>query len=324
MNTDKKRVCKRIGARLVLLLAVCLWLAAPVAAESPTVPGTKSGFVTTPDGVKIHYLTAGKMKGEVTSRTESPDRDVTLTPNILFVPGWTMPGWIWEHQITHFSKTHRVVAMDPRSQGESDKPAEGHHPAARAHDIKAVVDELKLAPVVLIGWSMGVTEIASFVDQFGTGNLAGIVLVDGYAGSDFDLQNSPQFLKWAASFLIDRPKATGAFVRSMYRQPQSEDYLRRVIDASLKTPTNSAAALLLASRATDNRPALAKFDKPTLVIVARSPWLKYYEEVHQLTPGSHFVVLEDAGHALFVDKAGEFNSALEGFLESVKITMIMR
>ncbi|MDA2914595.1 alpha/beta hydrolase, partial [Acidobacteriia bacterium AH_259_A11_L15] len=53
-----------------------------------------------------------------------------------------MPAWIWEHQIEHFSKHYRVVAMDPRSQGESEQTTEGHYPAARARDIKAVVDAL--------------------------------------------------------------------------------------------------------------------------------------------------------------------------------------
>jgi pimeloyl-ACP methyl ester carboxylesterase len=50
-----------------------------------------------------------------------------------------MPAWIWEHQIAHFAKTHRVVAMDPRGQGESSKPRDGYFPAARARDIKAVI-----------------------------------------------------------------------------------------------------------------------------------------------------------------------------------------
>jgi microsomal epoxide hydrolase len=273
--------------------------AAPMAAQGAQVPGSKSGFVTTPDGVKIHYLEAGK------------------GPAILFVPGWTMPGWIWEHQIAHFSKSHRVVAMDPRSQGESSKPAEGHYSAARARDIKAVVDKLKLKPVVLVGWSMGVMEIAAYVDQFGTDGIEGLVLVDGFAGSDFDPEVSPQMLKWAASFVVDRPKATDAFVRGMYTSAQSEEYLQRVVQASLKTPTNSAGALLLAYFATDLRPALAKIDKPTLIVAAQSPWTKYYEEMHRLISGSRYQVFDGVGHALFVDKPAEFNSALADFLKGV-------
>ncbi len=65
---------------------------------------------------------------------------------------------MWEKQITHFAKTHRVVAMDPRAQGESSQTTEGLYPAVRARDIKGVVDQLKLAPVVLVGHSMGVPQ----------------------------------------------------------------------------------------------------------------------------------------------------------------------
>src|SRR3989337_1852119 len=133
MNTDMgfSRMPRVIpsGARNLLFgLALLLLLPATAAgAEAYKVPGAKDGFVTTPDGIKIHYLEAG------------------TGPAILFVPGWTMPAWIWEKQIAHFSKTHRVVAMDPRSQGESQQTTEGHYPAARARDIKAVVGEPKPA-----------------------------------------------------------------------------------------------------------------------------------------------------------------------------------
>lgn len=165
MSADTENLCaKRIALFAVLL---CGLVAAPAAwARTYRLPGTKSGFVTTPDGVRIHYLEAGR------------------GPGILFVPGWTMPGDIWEQQIIYFSKTHRVVAMDPRSQGLSSQTTEGHYPEARARDIRALVDQLKLAPVVLVGWSMGVMEAVAYVDQFGNDSLAGLVLVDGYVFGD--------------------------------------------------------------------------------------------------------------------------------------------
>ena len=290
---------------LVLVAAVLLTPAA-ASAEKYKVPGTKNDFVTTPDGVKIHYLEAGTGSA------------------ILFVPGWTMPAWIWEKQIAHFSKTHRVVAMDPRSQGESQQTTEGHYPAARARDIKAVVDELKLAPVVLVGWSMGVTEIASYVDQFGTADLAGLVLVDGIAGSDYDPVHTPGFLQFATSFQRDRQKATDGFVRFMYMNPAvkaDEAYLQRVIQASLGTPTNTGAALFLGMITTDNRPALAKVDKPTLIVVARSPWLPFYEDLHKRVAGSEFALMDNVGHALFVDDPERFNLLLEKFLEPLWVKL---
>lgn len=211
--------------------------------------------------------------------------------------------------------------MDPRGQGESSKPNEGYHPSIRARDIKAVVDQLKLAPVVLVGWSMGVTEVAAYVDQFGTADLAGVVLVDGTAGSDFDPKITPSMIKAGSGFLAEREKQTDAFVRSMYRRPQSEEYLKRVVAASLAMPTDSAAAAFLGFLASDYRPALAKIDKPALVLAAgddaTNPWMKVYRDVAQRIPGAKLEMFPGCGHALFVDDPARFNSLLTGFLNTI-------
>ncbi len=309
-----------------LLLAGILTLLAPCAAspQLDKIPRTKSGFVTTAEGVKIHYLKTGhNVRVDRRSATPNiPSREkASPSPAILFVPGWTMPAWIWEHQISHFSKTHRVVAMDPRGQGESSKPAGGYFPAARARDIKAVIDQRKLAPVVLIGWSMGVIEIGAFVDQFGTGDLAGIVLVDGIAGYDPDPAIRSGSMGFAASFLSDREKRNAAFVRSMYRKPQAEAYLRRVEKAALQTPTHAAVALIVGNFTGDYRPALAKVDKPTLFLAAgddkSNPWMARYRDSVAKIPGGRLVQFPDCGHALFADDPARFNSVLEEFLHSL-------
>jgi non-heme chloroperoxidase len=295
--------CKLV-ARSAHVLVLLLFLA-PLAAQASNEPAPPGGFITTPDGIKIHYL-------EV-----KPPAASSNGPTLLFVPGWTMPGWIWEPQIAHFAKTHRVVAMDPRSQGESSQTSEGHYPAARARDIKAVVDQLKLAPVVLVGWSMGVTEAAAYVDQFGTDTLAGLALVDGWAGADYDPKVTPQLWQWAAGFQKNRQAQTEAFVRSMYKKPQSEEYLKRVTQASLRTPTNSAVALFIGAFTSDYRPALAKIDKPTLLVAAQSPWLPAFQDMQKRIPGSRIEVLENVGHALFVDDPDRFNSLLDAFLKAL-------
>jgi pimeloyl-ACP methyl ester carboxylesterase len=292
--------------RLFLWLVVACGLTAPplLGAERYRVSGTRSGFVTTTDGVRIHYLEAGlpAAKG----------------PAILFVPGWTMPAEIWEPQIAHFAKTHRVVAMDPRSQGLSSQTGEGNYPEARARDIKAVVDGLKLAPAVLVGWSMGVTELAAYVDQFGCNSVAGLVLVDGRAGYAMDSSLTKKLFERAASFQKNRQEAGADFVRGMYNRPQSEEYLQRITRASLRTPTNTAMALLLAMVSTDRRSALAKITKPVLIVAAQGPYGMIFEDMQRRIPGSQLEVMDGVGHALFVDKSEEFNALLDGFLRSLE------
>lgn len=299
------------------VLLLCLGLATAAFAQ---VPDTKSGFVSTADGVKIHYLEAGTPI-QVTTRngTLPPVKgQVWPKPTLLFVPGWTMPGWIWEQQIAHFSKTYRVVAMDPRCQGDSTQTTDGLSPAARARDIKAVVNQLHLAPVVLVGWSMAVGEVASYVDQFGTADIAALVFVDDTPGAEVPAEAYRGVFGFINGFVQDRRAATEPFVRSFFKKPQPEDYLKRVVEASLHTPTNTAVALLIGKFGTDLRPALKKIDKPTLIVAAQSGFVNLIKAIQPQIRGSRLEVFEDAGHALFVDDAARFNSLLDEFLQSLR------
>jgi non-heme chloroperoxidase len=297
----------RKGIKLIfitLFLLLTFHSATSPTAKTPKSPDARSGFVASWDGAKIHYLEAGK------TSTAGPHPPAS----ILFVPGFTMPAWIWENQIAHFSADYRVVAMDLRSQGESPKTDEGHYPASQARDIKAVIDQLHLVPVVLVGWSMAVTEIASYVDQFGTSNVSGIVLVDGIAGLDL----TPEVIKSSIDFLktmqTNRAEETSDFVRSIFRKQQPEEYLQRLIKASMATSTDAAIAMGVGGFNTDNRPALAKIDKPTLIVGATKRLLPQFQEMQKSIPNAKLEFFEDAGHALFVDDSNKFNSQLDEFL----------
>src|SRR5262245_29311528 len=123
---------------------------------------------------------------------------------------------------------------------------------------------------------MAVNEAVSYVDQFGTETLAGIVLVDGGAGQDFDLTIMPRTLRTFVEWLgRDRRQAADEFVRGLFLRSQSESFVQQMVEAALRTPANSAFTLATASVLTDDRAALAKIDRPTLT----SPRL-----VHSSTP----------------------------------------
>src|SRR5277367_3748319 len=119
-----------ITAFAMACVFVCAIPARSRAQEKPP-NGSKSGFVNASDSVKIHYIEAGEVRttgglsvgpGSGPGLSVGGGGSVTKAQqkvSILFVPGWTMPGWIWEKQIVRFSREYRVVAMDPRSQGES-------------------------------------------------------------------------------------------------------------------------------------------------------------------------------------------------------------
>ena len=263
---------------------------------------TKSAFFKTSDGISIHYLEAG---------TGRP---------IVFIPGWTMPAWIWQKQIDEFSKHYQVIAVDPRSQGESDKPPYGHLPETRARDYKELIDQLGLKHPVLVGWSMACGELIKYAEQFGTDNIRGIVLVDGFV-TDKPSDLFVPISGWMNLLQQDRQKQTDGFVRSMFKKPQPEDYLKRIVDASIQVPADTAVLLIYNMIAVkDFSPGLASLaamKTKSPVLFAYQPESQTSADYLQLKLGDKLRLekFEGDGHALFVDDPEKFNHVLEDFLQ---------
>lgn len=271
-----------------------------VSLPSVVAKATNSGFFTTSDGIRIHYIEAGSGRP------------------IVFIPGWTMPAWIWQKQIDEFSKKYHVVAVDPRSQGESDKPTYGHLPETRARDYKEMVDHLGLKRPVMVGWSMACGELLRYVEQFGTDNVGALVLVDGYLAD----KPSPElfaFLSgWMNQLQQDRQKQADSFIRSMFKKPQPEDYLKRLIDASIQVPADTAAVLIYNMIAMkDLSAAFSRTNRPVLFAYQpdSQPSVNFLKS--KLGDNVRFERFEGDGHALFVDEPEKFNRMLEEFVQSL-------
>src|SRR6195952_86904 len=155
-----------LAASLLLILLVMPPWASSWAQALPR--DVTDHFFQTSDGVRLHYLEAG------------PPSAHTL----VFVPGWTMPAWIWMPQILAFSRSYHVVAFDPRGQGDSAIPASGYEPVRRGRDLAELVSHLDSPPVVVIGWSLGVLDTLASIQVAGDTNLAGLVLVDNSVGEE--------------------------------------------------------------------------------------------------------------------------------------------
>jgi microsomal epoxide hydrolase len=252
----------------------------------------------TSDSVELHYLEAGS------------------GPTLVFVPGWTMPAEIWEHQIRHFASTHRVVALDPRGQGRSEKPTHGYHPSRRALDIGELLGHMDGEPAVLVGWSLGVQEVLVYAHEYGTEAIRAAVLVD-YA-IEFDTEGlTSRFI----SLQVEREDWTRNFIKVIHNSAQSDEYLEAVTQAALSTPTNAAAMMianLILMGPTDLRPALDSVDRPVMFVASSLDWaVAAAEDVREGWPEVHVEVIDETSHALFVDKPEEFNQVLEEFLATL-------
>ena len=114
----------------------------------------------------------------------------------------------------------------------------------------------------------------AYVDQFGTGDFAGLILVDNDAGGRAPADADQDFglLK---GVLEDRKKSRERFhSRSLnLKKPHPEEYINKIVQASLQVPTNSAVALLVGYFVADYRPVLPKIDKPVVVCAAKSGYM---------------------------------------------------
>ena len=154
----------------------------------------------------------------------------------------------------------------------------------------------------------------AYIDQFGTADFAGFVFVDNDAGGRAP-GGADQDFGLLKGLLEDRQKATNGFVRNLnFKKPQAEEYLQKVIQASLRVPTNTAVTLLVGYFVADYRSVLPKIDKPSIVCASKTPYMGTIVEMQKQMQGSQLEVFDGDGHALFVDDADKFNSLLEEFL----------
>jgi microsomal epoxide hydrolase len=273
-------------------------LSAPAAFRTPAppdvTPSSRERFVVASDGTRLHVTEAGSSN----ERT------------LLFVPGWTMPAWIFTPQIQAFSRQYRVLAFDPRGQGASDVAASGYEPYRRARDIAEVIAALAPERPVVVAWSLGVLDTLAYVHGFGDRGVAGLVLVDNSVGEE----PPPTPLPHRPGPVLPHPEKMRRFVTGMFVHSPGPVYLERLTQATLRTP-EYASKLLLAYPMPRSywREAVYAATCPVLYVV-RPRWAAQAENLQRNRPGTETALFATAGHALFVDEPARFNAVLDSFV----------
>src|SRR5215471_11650921 len=286
---------------IVLLIA-----AGAVFVRAESVPALRGQKVDVGGNVSLRVIEAGK-----------PDAE----PVLIFIPGWSTGADIWRHQIETFAKTNRVIAFDPRSEGDSTKTTSGNTPEIRAQDLHELLERLRVKRPVLIGWSQGVQDVAAYVERYGTKDLAGIVLVDAAVSDGADgmaarpQETAAQFKMFAVYQAHQREYLDG-MMRAIISKPQSDGTIERLVNTGMRTPPDIGVAMLIADMFGTNRtPALKKIDCPTLIIAsAKSDELARQQAAADQIPHARFEKIEDAAHAVFLDQPDRFTELLTSFV----------
>ena len=121
---------------------------------------------------------------------------------------------------------------------------------------------------------------------------------------------------WMNQLQEDRRKQADGFVRCMFKKPQTEEYLNRLIDASVEVPADTAVVLIYNVIAVKEfSGGYAKMERP--VLFAYQPDSQASADFVKSRLGSKVRLerFDGDGHALFVDDPEKFNQVLAEFLD---------
>lgn len=276
-------------------------LAFATAVSGDAVAAAEGRSFITSDGARLHYLEAGP----------------TAAQTVLFVPGWTMPGWIFEAQIDALSDRFHVLALDPRGQGMSEVTRFGYTYERRGRDIRELIDHAANGRIVLVGWSLGVLDTLAYVADAGDARIAGLVLIDNSIGEE------PAPSRAGGGRAADPPVLSegerhdrrAAFVASMFAHDPGTEYRARLTDQALRMAPEDERRLLAYDVPREYwRAAMHSTDRPVLYVV-RPRWREQGQNLVRTHADARMEIFEAAGHALFVDEAERFNRLLIDFLD---------
>jgi pimeloyl-ACP methyl ester carboxylesterase len=258
----------------------------------------------TSDGVSLHYREAG---------AGAP---------IVLLPGAFVGTQCYQRQLDLLSAHHRVIAVDLRGQGQSEKTALGRSVARAAMDLNELSAALELEDMTLVGWSLSVAIVLEFVELFGDQRLAGVCLVaggprpmnhDGWPHGILAVQAADQ-LRLAMEQNLEG--TIRDVLPTLFLSPPA-NYDEILAEALLAGPPEGQAAVFWSSMTSDFRPVVRDMTIPLLVILGRhdpilSPSIG--DVYTSIAPATRVEVLEAGGHSPFIEDPEHFNEVLADFV----------
>ena len=267
--------------------------------------------ITGGGGTQLHLVETGNSRGRP----------------ILFIHGFSQCWLSWGRQMSSdLADDYRLVAMDMRGHGLSDKPRDGYGDSRLwADDVNAVIQALSLDHPILSGWSYGPLVILDYLRHYGEDSISGVNFVGAVTklGSDEALAAlTPEFLNLVPGFFATDVEESVRSLESLLRmcvaqEPSAED-LYLMLGYNLSVPPYVRQALF--SRAFDNDDLLPKIRKPVLVTHGADDAVVKPAGVEQCMAGlahAQIQMMANAGHAPFWDDAATFNRHLRAFSESL-------
>lgn len=271
----------------------------------------KSYQITGGGGIRLHLVETGNSKGRP----------------ILFIHGFSQCWLAWSRQLSSdLAEDYRLVAMDIRGHGLSDRPREGYADSTLwADDVNAAVRALSLDHPVLCGWSYGPLVILDYIRHYGEDGIGGIHFVGAMTklGSDEAMSVlTPELLNLVpglfATDVAESVRSLESLLRMFFVQEPSAEDLYQMLGYNMSVPPHVRQALF--SRSFSNDDLLPAIRRPVLITHgARDAIVKPAVVDQHKASMAHAQVhmMANAGHAPFYDDAASFNRRLRDFSESL-------
>lgn len=269
--------------------------------------------IETNDGARISYEEAGQGRP------------------ILLIPGWGCSRNFFRKNIGPLAATFRVVAMDLRAHGDSEKVAWGHRISRYARDVRDLITALKLDGVTAIGWSMGASIVWSYLDLFGNEHLAGHVSIDQsprqYYSDTWKLgqrgcYDAESLAALTARLRYDPHGAARSLVPACLgaTYPATPDEIESLALEIDQCPPEVRAEIMADHTHLDWRDLFPHIRLPVLVCVGRQSKMFPMEGslfVAEHTPGARTEFFEHSGHMPFYEEPERFNQVVSEFVRSL-------
>ena len=271
--------------------------------------------IGTSDGVQLNLLEAGS------------------GPPLLLLSGWSQTAAMYRHQLAGLSDRYRVMALDFRGHGESEKVDHGYRLSRLARDVHDVIRALDLQSVSVLGHSMGNGVIFAYWDLFGRDRLSKLIIAEqpptllarpNWSRAERELAGcvtDPAEMGQTCAALVGPDAETFAaeFVNGMLSSGVSDADRRFIVEQNLLTPRSAAATLFQNTATADWRDVIPRIDLPTLVVAGKASIVPYASQVWiaEQIQGAELVAFspeEGGSHFMFWENFEKFNDAVAKFL----------
>jgi pimeloyl-ACP methyl ester carboxylesterase len=288
--------------------------------------------VTGADGVRLAAWEFADPPADGRSPGGTNGRANGAKPGVLLLHGLMGQASHWAGTARLLSTRHRTVGLDQRGHGLSAKPPDGYHTReAYVADAEAALEQLGLAPAVLVGHAMGALtawQLAARRPDLVTG----LVICDMRA-SALGERSQREWEQWFTTWPL--PFTTLADVRRWFGEedprlecphlPRGDFYAEVMAETGEGWRPVFSRRQMLAARETWVYDAhweeLALVECPTLVVRGVDGELGRAEaqEMVRVLPRGAYAEISDAGHHVHFERPDALCAALEPFLHGATV-----